>query len=85
LGGMPLGVGAVMMVVIWWIWAVRKGQIRERKSGHSPGGVATGMGWLGLFRLWGIVRTEKKSGPLTGQCRNGDSQNEGGESHSLRV
>jgi len=44
LGGMPLGVGVVMMVVIWWIRAVRKGQIRERKSGHSPGGVATGMG-----------------------------------------
>jgi len=46
----PLGVGAVMMVVIRWIQAVRKGQIREKKSGHSPGGVATGMGAAGFVQ-----------------------------------
>ena len=32
LGGVPLGEGAVMMVVIRQIQAVRKGQIREKKK-----------------------------------------------------
>jgi len=51
------------MVVIRWIWAVRKGQIRERKSGDSPGGVATGMGAAAFgSSLWGGgVQDTKKS------------------------
>jgi len=47
----PLGVGAVMMVVIRWIQAVRKGQIREKKVATHRVVWQQGWGQPGLFRL----------------------------------
>jgi len=56
-------VGAAMMVVIRQIWAVREGRIRKKKSGHSPGGVATGMGVAGFVRA---VRDSQNRGGKKG-------------------